>query len=257
MVLCKLCQQERKICNSHIIPESVYAPLYDDGGKMVGFRFGEGGKVTSRLLQKGFRQPLLCADCEQLLNHDYEQPNVDLWRRLAAHEKELDPRWAVFTTAAGAQAVHVKADEHSSFKLFLLSVLWRSSVSDLEEFRAVQLGPYEATIRRMLLQGDPGAQSDYPCIVFLYREPGVMMPPVRRRVDGHLMYHFVLTTVQLWFFVSGHIAQERIVGMALREDGTFPALLLDPRETNLFESLVETERATLHSTSVLRRLADQ
>lgn len=256
MPICKLCKQEGELCGSHVIPEFVYAPLYDDGGKMVSFRFGEGG-IRSQLLQKGLREPLLCSACEQLLNHDYEQPNVDLWRRLAGHQRELDPHWKLFATPDGDQGVHVRGVNYASFKLFLLSMLWRSSVSGRPEFAAVQLGPYEEPIRRMLLQGDPGAKSDFPCIVFLYREPGVILPPIRQRLDGHRMYHFILTTVQLWFFVSGHVADERFVSWGLSEDGSFPAMLMDPRDTKLFGALLEVERETRHSASVLRRIESQ
>jgi hypothetical protein len=236
-----------------VIPEFVYAPLYDDGGKMIGFKFGEGG-IRSHLVQKGLREPLLCTSCEQLLNHDYEQPNVSLWRQLAAHDRETPPDWTPFSTPAGAKGVHVKKVNYSSFKLFLLSMLWRSGVSERKEFAAVELGPYEGRLRRMLLEGTPGAKLDFPCIVFLYNKPGVLLPPIRQRVNGHLMYHFILTTVQIWFFVSGHVSQESVVTMALREDGSFPALLMDPKETKLFGALVEIEQETRHSSSVLRRI---
>ena len=121
MPTCRLCQQQRDLCNSHIIPEFVYAPLYDEGGKMVGFRYGEGG-MRSHLLQKGLREPLLCAVCEQHFNRAYEQPSVDLWKRLAAHERETDRNWKEFNTPDGAKGVLVKGADYSSFKLFLLSM---------------------------------------------------------------------------------------------------------------------------------------
>jgi hypothetical protein len=73
-------------------------------------------------------------------------------------------------------------------------------------------------------------------------------------MDGHVMYHFILTTVQIWFFVSGHVAQQELVSLALKEDGSFPAILADPRETKLFGRLRDIERETRHSASVRRRL---
>ena len=252
---CKLCRRERELCESHIIPEFVYAPLYDEGGKMVGFRFGEKG-IRSRLLQMGLREPLLCAECEQLINHDYEQPNVAFWRSLAAHESALEPSWTPFTAPSGDSGVFVRGADYSSFKLFLLSMLWRASVSALPEFHDVRLGPYEEPIRRMLLERSPGTKADYPCIVFLFKEPGAILPPKRQRANGHLMYHFILTTVQVWIFVSGHVSQERIISMAIREDGCFPALFMDPRETKLFKAMHDVERETKHSASVLRRFEE-
>jgi hypothetical protein len=243
----------RELCNSHIIPEFIYAPLYDEGGKMIGFRFGEEG-TRSQLLQKGLREPLLCADCEQLLNHDYEQPSIELWRRLAAHEEGIAPNWTPFTTPSGDACVLVEKIDYASFKLFLLSILWRSSISTLPEFQAVQLGRYEEPIRRMLLERAPGTRYDFPCIIFLYKKPGVIVRPIRQRVNGHLMYHLILTTVQIWFLASGNVSQERIISTALKEDGSFLALVMDPRETKLLKAILDEERETRHSSNVLRRL---
>lgn len=220
---------------------------------MIGFRFGEKG-TRSQLVQRGLREPILCADCEQLLNHDYEQPSIELWKSLAAHEESINPDWTAFTTPSGDACVLVEKIDYASFKLFLLSILWRSSVSTLPEFQDVELGPYEEPIRQMLLERAPGTRYDFPCIIFLYKKPGVIVRPIRQRVNGHVMYHFILTTVQVWFLVSGHASQERIVEMALKEDGSFPALVMDPQETKLLKAMLDEERETRHSSSVLRRL---
>ena len=60
---CKLCLKERNLCNSHIIPEFMYKPLYDTLHRyhMISFESDEKNKY----LRKGIREPLLCFDCEQ------------------------------------------------------------------------------------------------------------------------------------------------------------------------------------------------
>lgn len=223
---------------------------------MVGFRSGEEG-TRSQLLQKGLREPLLCSDCEHLINHDYEQPSVELWRRLAAHEDGIDSNWTHFTTPAGHACVLVEKVDYASFKLFLLSILWRASVSSRPEFHDVQLGPDEERVRRMLLERSPGTRCEFPCIIFLYKQPGVIVQPIRQQLDGHLMYHFILTTVHIWFLVPGHASQERIVNTGLKEDGSFIAIVMDPQETQLLRSICEVERETRHSSGVLRRVGEK
>ncbi len=56
---CALCLEERKLKNSHIIPEFVYKALgvYDEKHRFGGFSTDPDDKVTTH--QKGFREYLL------------------------------------------------------------------------------------------------------------------------------------------------------------------------------------------------------
>jgi hypothetical protein len=61
---CALCQQNRLLWNSHIIPEFLYHPLYDDDIRRYN-TFGQEGGPELGLAQKGEREYLLCDECEQ------------------------------------------------------------------------------------------------------------------------------------------------------------------------------------------------
>src|SRR5205809_2236864 len=63
---CALCRQERPLRKSHVIPEFMFKPLYDEK-----HRFWSVTNVLSkqnRLFQKGLREKLLCDACEQRLS---------------------------------------------------------------------------------------------------------------------------------------------------------------------------------------------
>jgi hypothetical protein len=238
MAICKLCKYERELQGSHIIPEFMYRPLYNEKHKTVGYLFGR-GEPKPQFVQKGLREELLCTECERFLNENFESPNVPLWKTLAEEERGPDLSVQHIKLPDGDGAAHVKGFDYVSFKLLLLSILWRASISGREEFAEVALGPHEETIRQMLLSKQPGVQADYPCLIYLFLEPklGIMIPPFRSRMEGHTTYHFILTSVRIDIMVSRH--EHRFSQFGLKEDGSFVAIFLDHRDTAMHSQLAD------------------
>ena len=111
---CKLCHFEKKLCQSHIIPESAYGSLYDDK-----HRFKEVSNIQKKLTihQKGLRECLLCDECEQRLNK-YDSYFADLWYQNNAAPSNADQ-----------ELICISDIEYHRFKLFHMSVLWRAGVA--------------------------------------------------------------------------------------------------------------------------------
>lgn len=63
---CRLCLQIKDLRRSHIIPEFIYKPLYSSEHNRV-IEIKEG--LVPGLMQKGYREELLCQDCEKLLKY--------------------------------------------------------------------------------------------------------------------------------------------------------------------------------------------
>jgi hypothetical protein len=232
--ICRLCGTEGLLCDSHILSEFMYRPVYLDC-RMVGFKGrGVGSKPT--VLQKGFRQPLLCHKCEQGLNKRCEQPNVTIWRALVEGvDHPLLSRVPGVTAAEGTAYIDVAGVEYASFKLLLLLQLWRASVATREEYASVHLGVHEEIIRRMLLDHDPGPQHLYPCILTLFNRPvRVISPMVRAHFAPHSTYQIIITRIALWFFVSELKDSEGMLDCAVNERGTFRAMVSQPEEVPLF-----------------------
>jgi hypothetical protein len=63
-MICKLCLRVRKLCESHIIPEFLFTPLY---GHTHQIRSVDPALSYVRFPRKGLRDRLLCEECERRL----------------------------------------------------------------------------------------------------------------------------------------------------------------------------------------------
>jgi len=211
---------------------------------MVGFREGTKG-IRTQFLQKGLRDPLLCTSCEAHLNTHFEQPSQKAWRALA--EMERDPSFVseIVQAPRGSEAVVLQGFDYRCFKLFLLSILWRAGVSARGEFQQVELGPHEMRLRRMLLEREPGAAADYPCMLFMTTEEfRGMANPRRARFGGHWGYRFLVGRVLLCFIVSRHFGSEGSLQGVLTEEGTWLAHMVELRNLPEFQQALHFANVT-------------
>ena len=117
---CRLCTKNRELRKSHIIPESLYKPLYDEKHRAMHLTNTTNSKnfKRGRPLQKGLREKLLCHDCEQLLNNRYEK----YFKRLWFDENPL-PR-----ALRNGNSFILRNIDYHKFKLFHLSILFPDTV---------------------------------------------------------------------------------------------------------------------------------
>jgi hypothetical protein len=206
---CKLCGASKALCNSHIIPEFCFAPFYDEKHRFIEVTDVSAGRVTRP--QKGFREPLLCSGCEALISR-YER-----------HARRLfvDPLPVVALNEARTRE-HERID-YALLKLFVLSVIWRASVSKLRVFKHVDLGPHEQLLGDMLLAGDPGQAGDYPVVIWVLhfqreRMPDLMTEPTYMRIDGLKCYRLMMTGFIFFVFVSKQNPSSRWLRLAIAPD---------------------------------------
>ncbi len=84
--------------------------------------------------------------------------------------------------------------DYPLLKLFALSVLWRSHAAAHPAFSKVNLGPHEATIRNMLLNGDPGDTEQYSVHIVRWLSHGfgpVFMDPFREKYGEGVNYYCI------------------------------------------------------------------
>jgi len=60
-MVCPLCQKEKPLVQSHVIPEFLYRPLYDEKHRAIEAKLVPKG---FNYLQKAYREPLPCSECE-------------------------------------------------------------------------------------------------------------------------------------------------------------------------------------------------
>jgi len=191
---CALCLRDAKLCDSHIIPEFLYATLYDDKHRFQAITVDS--QKRDRQYQKGLREKLLCDSCEQSLSlpESYMSKVLNGGVGLLVHREE--------------NRLHLSGLDYRLLKLFQLSVLWRAGISTLPEFSQVNLGPHEEAIRLMLLAGNAGAADEYGCIMSLAMHESmpltaIVVPPTWARFAGHRAYRFVFGGLVFIYVVTG------------------------------------------------------
>ena len=194
---CRLCLRDAKLCKSHIVPEFLYAPLYNEDRNFMGIT-GRGSKGW-KPLNKGSFESLLCADCELMLNREYEQPFQKQFIGGSGLPSHLPANYA-----------HTAVFDYLTFKLFHLSILFRASASSHATFREIGLAEHEERIRCMLLESDPGHDWEYPILAFAVIndrnevERRIISQPIAARYDGHRVYGQIYGGAMWWTSVSAH-----------------------------------------------------
>lgn len=226
-MICRLCQKPKTLCKSHIIPEFLYKSLYES--KRQHHFIQVSGSYNIRKWQKGFKERLLCKECEAMLCK---------WESYAAKviyggiEIEVEPL---------PDAIIFRNVDYAIFKLFELSLIWRAGISSLPQFAKVALGPHEENIRLMIMNNNPGSFTEYGC--FLVLTPSyfsfvskMMMLSQPTRFANHRCYVFLLGGLTWVFFVSSHTEtlpyRDKLF---LRQDGTLPILIENVASKEFFE----------------------
>jgi len=171
MAICKLCKQERQLIGrSHIIPDFMYkhAGLYDEKHRMRSFSIEDlvNGKPPS-LPQSGVHEGgLLCAECDnQRLGRnleDYTKKAIYGGGKLLASEC---PICTNYINDKGEFFAICENLSYTKYKLCLLSILWRASISSKTFFKEINLGEHEEVLRDMIYTNNAKSFNDYPVFV--------------------------------------------------------------------------------------------
>lgn len=206
---CKLCLRDLPLCASHIIPEFFYEGGYDHKHRALELTRDQG---TQRFVQKGYREALLCNDCEGRFNQ-FETHFKKQWYDDSILPSRLD---APLYKATGL--------DYRLTKLLHLSILWRASVSSHPMFRNVALGPHEEIIRGMLLSDEPGDVGRYQSVgrVLVLEGDvvdGLIIEPTPDKFHGRHVYMFTYGGCA-WYFVASKHPIQVWLPLALQLDGS-------------------------------------
>lgn len=218
-MVCILCQEPKKLCDSHIIPEFAYKSMYDEKHRAV--TFAPTTPENSKYLQKGIRSELLCEGCEGFINDNYEKSFRAFW---------LDAN--ALSMVEGRRAARLTGIDYTTFKLFHLSVLFRAHHSDHANFAEVNLREHEPTIRKMLLNRSPGDHWQYPVVCSAIEKPDgavwndLIGPAHAITVGGHQAFLFTFGGCQ-WFYFISCILTPAIDKLCLKQTGELPVVKKD------------------------------
>lgn len=224
---CKLCLKEyKKLCKAHIIPEFMYKDLYDEKGFLYIIEFKE-NKIKTKKIPKGkYDKEILCLDCDNYINEiseNYVSKIYNVLLKGGEHDRgvkdgQIPIRKFIPQIPQHLAEYHFDNLDYKQFKLFYLSILWRASISSLEEFEEVELGKYEQILRDMIRSENPGDVEDYPVLIFNCREDVSILeemihPPMKFKDKEGTIYLFQINGLVYTFYISKH----RTPGYALNK----------------------------------------
>ena len=218
MSICKLCLEDKKLVDSHILPEFLYSPLYDEEHRFSFLSMRE-GKVIKQL-KKGVYEKLLCEECDNIIIGQYENHAAKIL--FGDGKKEIE----IVRTNYGHL---IKGADYKLFKLFQISLLWRVSISTRPEIKKINLGPHQENMRLMLLDGLPGEVYEYGVWILLFPKSSkdlkdfILIPqPLTRKIQGHRCFRAIFNCLCWLFFVSSHVQLFSHLGFFLSKTGELP-----------------------------------
>lgn len=209
--ICNLCKREKDLIKkSHIIPDCMYQELYDDNHKINQFA------PTELLAGKGYiKRPstgeyeggILCAECEnQVLSH-FESYGCEFFYSMEI-PIERAPKCQNYITKEGQKFSECTNVNYTKLKLFLLSIIWRASISSRDFFSEVDLGEHEEKIRQMILSGEAREKSDYPIMMAHFIKSktipsDITIQPIMIKKEGLLQFMIVINGMIFIFHIEG------------------------------------------------------
>jgi hypothetical protein len=239
-----MCLREAKLARSHIYPKFSFRRLKKDEGKFHLFSMERGG-WDPRVHQDGFWEYLLCRACEQ---------RIGGWESDAARQIQAGI-FDNFSQSTTRFCTERFVASYTSFKLYTLSILWRSCVASRDGFEQFTLGEvHEERLRSMLIRDDPGEPWEYGCVVTVPQLPieGVHSPRAaltsvaekfRLKGDKGLQCaRMIVDGIAFHFVVGSNEAMKSWPGISLfvQRDGRLPIVIESARSMPFLNDYFET-----------------
>jgi len=192
---CKLCNQEKTLVNSHIIPKALYSTK--ENLKLI--------SNTTRYPKRspqGIYDQFLCSECEEVFKKldDY---GIKVFSNGIKVDKHIgDKRIELI------KKVNNKNIDIEKIKLFFLSLLWRADSCDDESFQEVDLvNKHSTVLKEILLNTKNLAKGDYSVICLKYEKDKkgyekFYINPRKTSIEGVVFYRFYLGNIGYHFYIK-------------------------------------------------------
>lgn len=231
-MLCKLCNTEKELIKrSHIIPDFLYHGLFNETHFIATIEL-EDFKNRKRIPTGVYDKHLLCRDCDNRIIGRFESyaRNVLLGCK---GNIETQPIIEQRINQLNRKYLHVKNINYSKFKLFLLSILWRASISEQNFFKSIKLSvEHETAIGKMILDNNPKSVNDYPIGLFLFEEntsfnTKLIASPIKIENTKMLSYVFLINGLSIHYKIHGDNDDEFFTQIGLKETGEIDVYIYD------------------------------
>jgi len=156
---CQLCKKPSELRESHIYPKFMVKNLR---APECNYKFDYLSSIPIKPSpQDGPKEKLLCGICEGQLNK-YET----YYSQFFIRRKNLDIK------RKNKSILSIKGYDYQKIKLFLLSILWRLSITSCDSFNIKIDKLQKEILRTIILREDPGEPHEFPFYTILVRVDG-------------------------------------------------------------------------------------
>lgn len=183
---CLLCERNVALINAHIIPKCIFSAVKQGNQHAVILK--PGNSKFTETTQSGFSdRKILCKDCDGKIGSLDDYANK-------IFGKKPDESTIIIDLNGGRLGYHLPFIELDKIKRFMLSILYRASISSVDFFSNISLGPYEEKIKNILNSNDPLPEDDWEIVVIRYNDAPfheVIYPSYSFKLDNGIRVYAV------------------------------------------------------------------
>jgi hypothetical protein len=229
MPICKFCLLEKeKLIAAHIIPRAFFAC-----GK--GFEFSklisEKPNSFPKKAPNGiYDETILCRECEDFFQ-EWDDYAINVFRKLTDKPIILDGIEVGF---------HLSAD-YKKLKLFFMSLLWRSHVSNRDFYNQVNVGVHEERLKSMLKTKSPGSKNDYSVIGYILSSDPNSVPVISPYKSRMPVPCYIYTFFGMQFIIkcASHNFAKDVDNIILTKDRDWSVIKYDFKDTKIFPTVLD------------------
>jgi hypothetical protein len=156
-----------------------------------------------------YESGILCSNCDNVILKAYEDyAKYILYGGKCENHEHITCATGLVEDEPNCKITKISNIDYRKFKLFLLSILWRASISSREFFNEIKLKPVEEEdIRKMIYDGDARNENDFPIILVSWLldeslDKGIIPPPRSITSQNDIHYEFPIGGIIYKFFMS-------------------------------------------------------
>lgn len=235
MPLCQYCREDKNLVKAHVIPEAFFRTLCSQG------------ETPSLLSATGYpkRRPMgeydkeiLCEDCEKLFS------DVDTYgaRVLLGEFKE---KFTALSSAGETVAFEAEGIDQSLLLRFLVSVLWRASVSKQGFYGKVELGPHLSSAKASITCSSSEHLRNSSAVLSRWKAPAEkaistfgFLAPFREKWDDVNAYRVYLGPFVAYIRVDRRPLPRHLEAIAIGQSRNLTVLAREFKGSNDFKAFV-------------------
>jgi hypothetical protein len=234
--ICRLCLKKKPLQReSYIVPKFFYKGIFDEDNKLNKlrpFEYVNANGMVNRPSSGEYDEWILCRECETKIGRYESYGAITFFGSKSKVNKR--PKIQNYITNNGRKYFLIDNLDYCKFKLFMLSMLWKTAVTDREFGENISLGFYEEVLRKRLYRETPGRFEDFPFLVFSMLqhkniESGLIAQPSSTTFKGYKICKFLVQGFWINYIVSLNVKDDFIKQCTVNCKGECKILQMDEK----------------------------